>query len=64
VDSRSERIQQRLELPMTIAALLVIPLLVIEGSDYGEAWRTVADLPSLAKLSCALARTRAVPLAA
>jgi hypothetical protein len=49
---------------MTIAALLVIPLLVIEGSDYGEAWRTVADLPSLAKLSCALARTRAVPLAA
>jgi len=41
VDQRSERIQQRLELPMTVAALLVIPLLFIEGANYGEPWDTI-----------------------
>jgi voltage-gated potassium channel len=42
VDARSERIAHRFELPMLVAALLVIPLLVLEQSDVGEPWDTVA----------------------
>ncbi len=36
VDERSLRIQRRFDLPMIVAALLVIPLLVIEESGFGE----------------------------
>jgi voltage-gated potassium channel len=41
MDERSLRWEQRFEWPMVIAALLVIPLLVIEESDFGEPWDTV-----------------------
>ncbi|MEA2318752.1 MAG: hypothetical protein QOD44_2941, partial [Solirubrobacteraceae bacterium] len=42
MDERSERIARRFETPMLVAALLVIPLLVLEESDVGEPWTTVA----------------------
>jgi hypothetical protein len=41
VDERSRRIEARLELPVIVAALLVIPLIVIEESSYGEPWDSV-----------------------
>ena len=41
MDERAERWERRFEWPMVIAALLVIPLLVIEESDLGEPWETV-----------------------
>jgi hypothetical protein len=42
VDERSRRIERRLELPMLVAALLVIPAIVIEQSDVAEPWDTIA----------------------
>jgi len=41
VDERSLKWERRFEWPMVIAALLVIPLLVIEESDFGQPWDTV-----------------------
>jgi hypothetical protein len=41
VDERSRRIARRFELPMIIAALLVIPVIVLEESPVGEPWDTV-----------------------
>jgi voltage-gated potassium channel len=42
VDERSERIAKRFELPVLIAALLVIPVIVVEQSDWGDPWKTLA----------------------
>jgi voltage-gated potassium channel len=42
MDERSERIQHRFEWPMLVAALLVIPVLVVEESGFGEPWATMA----------------------
>jgi hypothetical protein len=42
VDKRSDRIAKRFELPVLIAALLVIPVIVIEQSGWGEPWKTLA----------------------
>jgi voltage-gated potassium channel len=42
MDERSERIAERFELPMIVAALLVIPVIVIEESPVGEPWDTIA----------------------
>lgn len=44
VDARSEAIQQRFEWPVVIAATLTIPLLLIQESNLGEPWPTVATL--------------------
>jgi voltage-gated potassium channel len=44
MDERSERMARRFEVPMLIAALLVIPMLVIQESSWGEPWPTVADI--------------------
>lgn len=41
MDERSERIERRLEIPVIVAALLVIPVIVIEESSFGEPWDTV-----------------------
>jgi voltage-gated potassium channel len=41
MDERSLLWERRFEWPMVIAALLVIPLLVIEESDFGEPWDTI-----------------------
>ena len=42
MDERSLRIARRLELPMLIAALLVIPVIAVEQSSIGEPWRSIA----------------------
>ena len=42
MDERSERIARRFEVPMVVAALLVIPVIVIEESPVGEPWDTAA----------------------
>ncbi|MBA2513229.1 MAG: hypothetical protein H0V26_02715 [Solirubrobacterales bacterium] len=44
MDERSRRIAKRFEVPMVIAALLVIPVIAIEQSDVGEPWRTIAGV--------------------
>jgi len=44
MDTRSRMVAGRFELPMLIAALLVIAVIVVEQSDTGEPWRTVAGL--------------------
>jgi voltage-gated potassium channel len=42
--TRAERIQNRFEWPVVIAALLTIPIIVIQESDLGGAWDGVATL--------------------
>jgi voltage-gated potassium channel len=42
VDERSERIARRFDLPVLIAALLVIPVIVIEQTDVSDSLKTVA----------------------
>src|SRR5262245_47997309 len=41
VDERSQRIARRFEWPMVAAALLTIPMLVIEESSFGEPWNAI-----------------------
>ena len=42
MDERSERIERRFEWPIIIAAIAVIPVIVIEQSGAGEPWTTLA----------------------
>lgn len=44
MDARSERVARRFEIPMFIAALLVVPMLVLYESDVSGTWKTVADV--------------------
>jgi len=41
---RAQRIQNRLEWPVVVAALLTVPILIIQESDFGEPWGTVATV--------------------
>jgi voltage-gated potassium channel len=41
---RSERIEGRFEIPVLIAALLVIPVIVIEQSNLSDPWKLLATL--------------------
>jgi voltage-gated potassium channel len=42
VNERARRLEHRLEWPMLIAALLVVPAIAIEQSEAGEPWSTIA----------------------
>src|SRR4051795_11376968 len=42
VDERSERVGRRFEAPVIIATLLVVPVLVLEGTSVNEPWPTIA----------------------
>jgi voltage-gated potassium channel len=42
MNERSLRIAHRFELPMLVAALLVIPVIAVEQSNAGEPWRSIA----------------------
>jgi len=44
MNKRAERWQQRFDVPVLVAALLVIPVIIVEQSDAGEPWRTVAAI--------------------
>jgi voltage-gated potassium channel len=48
VDERSRRIAERFELPILVAALLVIPVIAIEQSNAGDPWRTIAAVANWA----------------
>lgn len=42
--ARAQRWQDRFEWPVVVAALLTVPILVIQESDFGEPWGTVATI--------------------
>jgi voltage-gated potassium channel len=44
VDERAERMEQRLEGPLLVAALLTIPAIAIEQSSVGQPWDTIATV--------------------
>jgi voltage-gated potassium channel len=44
VDERSRRFARRFELPILVAALLVIPVIVIEESNVSDTWKTVGGI--------------------
>jgi hypothetical protein len=44
MDERSQQVERRLEAPLLVAAVLVIPLLVIEESAPSELWSTIGDV--------------------
>ncbi len=44
MDERSRGIAKRFEVPILIAALLVIPVIVIEEASVGATWKTVGDI--------------------
>jgi hypothetical protein len=44
MDERSLRYERAFELPILVAALLVIPVIAIEQSEAGEPWRAIAAL--------------------
>jgi voltage-gated potassium channel len=44
VDVRAERLERAFDWPLTIAALLVAPVLVIHDGDYGEPWETIGTV--------------------
>lgn len=48
MDERPRRWERRLEVPVLVAALLVIPVIAIEESDTGEPWRTLAGVTNWA----------------
>jgi voltage-gated potassium channel len=44
MDERSERAAKRFELPILVAALLVIPVIVIEQAHVGHGWKLAAEI--------------------
>jgi voltage-gated potassium channel len=42
MDERSERIARRFDIPMLVAALLVVPVVVVEESSLGRPWTSLA----------------------
>jgi voltage-gated potassium channel len=44
MDERSERIARRLDVPVTIAALLVIPVFLLEDPSRGEPFNTIGNV--------------------
>jgi hypothetical protein len=42
MDERSARIARRFEVPILVAALLVVPVIAVEQSSLGEPWTTTA----------------------
>jgi len=43
VNERAQRVKRWLEIPIVIAALAVIPTIIIEESDLGEPWQSIAN---------------------
>lgn len=44
MDERSERIAKRFDIPMLVAALLVVPVVVVEESSLGSPWTSLASI--------------------
>ncbi len=43
-EARARRVQERFEWPVVVAALLTVPLLVVQESDLGDPWTTLATI--------------------
>lgn len=43
-DLRAERISRRLEVPLIIAALLAIPTIIVQESNFGASWQALATV--------------------
>jgi hypothetical protein len=43
MDERSRLMAKRFEVPILIAALLVIPVIVIEEANVSDTWRTIGE---------------------
>jgi hypothetical protein len=41
MDERSRRVAKRFEAPVLVAALLVIPVIVIEEANVSDTWKTL-----------------------
>ncbi|HEX4929243.1 MAG TPA: ion channel [Gaiellaceae bacterium] len=48
MDERSRRIERAFEIPMIVAALLVIPVIAVEQSNAGDPWREIAAVTNWA----------------
>lgn len=44
VDERSRRVERAFEIPVLIAALLVVPVIAVEETAAGDPWRTIAQV--------------------
>jgi hypothetical protein len=44
VDERSRQIAKRFEVPILVAALLVIPVIVIEEANVGDTWKMIGGI--------------------
>src|SRR5439155_22001469 len=44
MDPRGERIASRCDMPMLVAALLVVPVVAVEQSSLGEPWTSLASV--------------------
>jgi hypothetical protein len=44
VDERSLRIAKQFEVPILLAALLVIPVIVIEEANVSDTWKTIGGV--------------------
>ena len=44
MDERTRRLEQRLQWPVFIASLLVIPVIVIEETNVSETWKRIGDV--------------------
>lgn len=44
MNERAQRIERAFDWPLTAAALLVVPVLVVEDGDYGQPWETIATV--------------------
>ena len=43
-EQRAQRIQRRFEWPVVVTALLTIPILIIQESDFSEPWGTISTV--------------------
>ena len=50
MDERSRRVAKRFEVPVLLAALFVIPVIVIEESNVGDRWKTFGSIFELGDL--------------
>lgn len=41
---RAERVARRLEVPLIVAALLAIPTIIVQESNFGESWQALATV--------------------
>jgi voltage-gated potassium channel len=48
MDERASQIQRAFEVPMLVAALLVIPVIAVEQSDSGDPWQVIASVTNWA----------------